>query len=82
MLPLCFRYSVQIYCNMAKRKITADDLAATLSDSDSSESNFDDFIEDVDWDSLLLSDERNYGEDEKVAAEDKSDYEYKERDAA
>ena len=51
---------------MAKRKITADDLAAILSDSDSSESNFDDSVEDMDWDPLPLSDEKNYEDDEKV----------------
>ena len=67
---------------MAKRKITADDLAAILSDSDSSESNFDDSVEDMDWDPLLLSDKRNYEDDEKGAAEDESDYVYEERDAA
>ena len=48
MLPQCFRYSVLNYCNMTKRKITADDLAAILSDSDSSESNFDDSVESID----------------------------------
>ena len=82
MLPLCFRYSVLHYCNMTKRKITADDLAAILFDSDSSESNFDNSVEDVDWDPLLLSDERNYKDDDNDAAEDESDNEDEERDAA
>ena len=70
MLPLCFRSSVLNYCNIIKRKITADDLAAILSDSDSSESNFDDSVEDADWDPFLLSDERNYEDDENDAAEE------------
>ena len=82
MLLLCFRYSVLNHSNMTKRKITADDLAAILSDSDSSESNFDESVEDVDWDPLLLSDEKNYEDDENDAAEDESDYEDEERDAA
>ena len=55
---------------MAERKISADDLAAILFDSDSSESNFDDSVENMDWDPLLLSDERNYEDNEKDAAED------------
>ena len=67
---------------MAKRKLTADDIAAILFDYDSSESNFDDSVEDMDWDPLLLSDKRNYEDDEKGAAEDESDYEYEERDGA
>ena len=67
---------------MAKRKITADNLAAILCYSDSSESNFDDSVEDKDWDPLLLSDEKNYEADEKDAAQDESDYEDEERDAA
>ena len=82
MLPLCFRYGVPNYCNMTKRKITADDLAAILSDSDSSEMNFVNSVEDVDWDPLLLSDERNYEDDRNDAAEDESDSEDEERDAA
>ena len=53
---------------MTKRKITADDLAAILSDSDSSESNFDDDVEDLDSDPLLLSNERNYEDDENDTA--------------
>ena len=36
----------------------------------------------MDWDPLLVSDERNYEDDEKGAAEDESDYVYEERDAA
>ena len=36
----------------------------------------------MDWDPLLLSDERNYEDDEKGAAEDESNYVYEERDAA
>ena len=58
MLPLCFRYSVLNYCDMTKRKIAGEHLAAIMHDSDSSKSNFDDSVEDMDWDSLLLSDKR------------------------
>ena len=36
----------------------------------------------MDWDPLLLSDERNCEDDEKGAAEDESNYVYEERDAA
>ena len=82
MLPLCFRHSVLNYCNMTKRKIIANDLAAILFDSDSSESNFDDSVDDMDRDLLLLSNERNYEDDENDAAEDESDYEDEENDAA
>ena len=82
MLLLCFKYNILNYCNITKRKITADDLAAILFDPDSSDTNFDDSVEDMNWDPLLLSNKRNYENDEKDAAEDKSDYEDKERDAA
>ena len=36
----------------------------------------------MDWDPLLLSDERNYEDDEKGAVEDESNYVYEKRDAA